>query len=146
VHAVASGSKSVSRNPSALALNADLCAPAVRQRYQAAMCRGVLNDMITDAERDAALRGLRGALSDGGLLMLDVRESEGSRRLADRVPRHWTADLGLAVSWSSAASRGRPAFCTSLRTARCARSVRSPIIAGATSSCGRGARGRSANA
>jgi hypothetical protein len=54
----------------------------------------VLNDMTTDAERDAVLRSLRRALSDGGVLMLDVRESEGSRRRADGMPRHRTADLG----------------------------------------------------
>ncbi len=82
------------RNPSALALHADLCALAASGRYQAVTCRGVLNDMTTDAERDAALRGLRGALSDGGMLILDVREPEGSRRRADGVPRHRMADLG----------------------------------------------------
>lgn len=86
--------QAVARNPSALALHADLCALAVSGRYQAVTCRGVLNDMTTDAERDAALRALGGALSDGGMLMLDVRESEGSRRRADGVPRHRTADLG----------------------------------------------------
>lgn len=86
--------QAASRNPSALALHADLCALAASGSYQAVTCRGVLNDMTTDAQRDAALRGLRGALSDGGMLMLDVREPEGSRRRADGVPRHRTADLG----------------------------------------------------
>ena len=76
---------------SALALHADLCALAVNRRYQAATCRGVLNDMTTDAERDGALRSLRRTLSDGGMLMLDVREPQGSRRRADGVPRHRTA-------------------------------------------------------
>lgn len=86
--------QAASRNPAALALHVDLCALAVSKRYQAVTYRGVLNDMITDAERDAVLRGLRGALSDGGMLLLDVRESEGSRRRADGMPRHRTADLG----------------------------------------------------
>lgn len=86
--------QAVSRNPSALALHADLCALTVSSKYQAVTCRGVLNDLTTDAERDAALRGLRRALADGGMLMLDVRETEGSRRRADGVPRHRTADLG----------------------------------------------------
>ena len=85
-----------SRNPSALALHADLCALTVNVTYQAVTCRGVLNDMTTDAERDTALRSLRGALSDGGVLILDVRESESSRRRADGVPRHRTADLGAS--------------------------------------------------
>jgi hypothetical protein len=66
----------------------------VSRRYQAVTYRGVLNDMVTDAERDAVLRGLRWALSEGGVLMLDVRESEGSRRRADGVSRRRTADLG----------------------------------------------------
>jgi SAM-dependent methyltransferase len=86
--------QAASRNPAALALHADLCALAVSRRYQAVTCRGVLNDMTTEAERDAALRGLRRALSEGGMLMLDVRESEGSRRRADGVSRHRKADLG----------------------------------------------------
>jgi len=86
--------QAASRNPCAVALHADLCALAVSGRYQAVTCRGVLNDMTTDAERDAALRSLRRALSEGGMLMLDVREPEGSRRRADGVPRHRTADLG----------------------------------------------------
>ena len=86
--------QAASRNPSALALHADLCALKVSRGYQAVTCRGVLNDMTTDAERDGALRGLRGALSDSGVLMLDVREPEGSRRRADGVPRRRTADLG----------------------------------------------------
>jgi SAM-dependent methyltransferase len=98
-----------SRNPSALALNADLCALTVNMTYQAVTCRGVLNDMTADAERDAALRSLRGALSDGGMLMLDIRESEGSRRRADGMPRRRTADLGArgvlhvtsTVTWDS---------------------------------------------
>ena len=101
--------QAASRNPSALALHADLCALTVSRRYQAVTCRGVLNDMTTDAERDAVLRGLRRALSDSGVLMLDVRESEGSRRRADGVPRHRIADLGArgvleftsAVTWEA---------------------------------------------
>ena len=86
--------QAASRNPAALALHADLCALAVSRRYQAVTCRGVLNDMITDSDRDAVLHGLRSALYDGGVLMLDVREHEGSRRRADGLPRQRTADLG----------------------------------------------------
>lgn len=86
--------QATSRNPSALALHVDLCALTVSMTYQAVTCRGVLNDMTTDAERDAVLRSLRGALSEGGMLMLDVREPEGSRRRADGVSQRQTADLG----------------------------------------------------
>jgi SAM-dependent methyltransferase len=54
--------QATSRNPSALALHADLCALAVSRRYQAATCRGVLNDMTTEANetpRCAAFAGRR---------------------------------------------------------------------------------------
>jgi SAM-dependent methyltransferase len=86
--------QAASRNPSALAVHADLCALTVSRRYQAVMCRGVLNDMTTAAERDSVLRAFAGALSGGGMLMLDVREPDGSRRRADGVRRQRTADLG----------------------------------------------------
>jgi SAM-dependent methyltransferase len=86
--------QAAARNPSALALHADLCALTASRKYQAVTCRGVLNDMTTDAERGAALQGLRGALANGGMLMLDVREPDGSRRRADGVPRYRTVDLG----------------------------------------------------
>jgi len=69
----------------------------------------VLNDLTTDTERDAVLHAFAGALTDGGLLFLDVRETEGSRRRADGLPRHRTADLGAhgilrftsTVTWQS---------------------------------------------
>jgi SAM-dependent methyltransferase len=86
--------QAASRNPSTLAVHADLCALTVSRKYQAVTCRGVLNDMTTDTERDAVLRAFAGALSGCGMLMLDVREPDGSQRRADGVPRHRTADLG----------------------------------------------------
>ena len=87
--------QAASRNPGALALHVDLCLLSVSTPYQAVMCRGVLNDMTTDAERDAVLRAFAGVLSAGGVLLLDVREREGSRRRADGMPRHRTVDLGV---------------------------------------------------
>lgn len=87
--------QATSRNPAALALHVDLCLLSVSTPYQAVTCRGVLNDMTTDAERDAVLRAFAGVLSEGGVLLLDVREREGSRRRADGVPRHRTVDLGV---------------------------------------------------
>ena len=44
------------------------------QRYDGILCRGVLNDFVTDAERRAVCRSLVNALRCGGLLVLDVRE------------------------------------------------------------------------
>jgi SAM-dependent methyltransferase len=86
--------QAAARNPSARALRVDLCTFATETAYQAVMCRGVLNDMTTDTERDAVLRAFADALTDGGFLFLDVREAEGARQRADGIPRHRTVDLG----------------------------------------------------
>lgn len=86
--------QAAARNPSARILQGDLCALASSVTYQAVTCRGVLNDMTTDAERDTVLQSFRGVLSDDGMLILDIREAEASRRRADGVPRRRTADLG----------------------------------------------------
>jgi SAM-dependent methyltransferase len=86
--------QAAARNPSARTLQVDLCTFTTGMAYQAVTCRGVLNDMTMDTERDAVLRGFAGALTNGGLLMLDVRETEGSRQRADGIPRHRTVELG----------------------------------------------------
>lgn len=67
------------RCPGARALLVDLCAVDFAGGYDAVTCRGVLNDMVTDAERDAAIAGLVSALRPGGTLFLDVREAQASR-------------------------------------------------------------------
>jgi SAM-dependent methyltransferase len=54
--------QAASRNPGSRALNVDLCSFTTDTSYQAVMCRGVLNDMTTDAERDSALRAFANAL------------------------------------------------------------------------------------
>jgi SAM-dependent methyltransferase len=139
--------QAASRNPSALALHADLCALAVSRKYQAVTCRGVLNDMTTDAERDAALQGLRRALSGSGVLMLDAESLKVLAGGRTECPGTGPLTSGHAVACSSPAPlHGRLACCTSLRTTRCARLIRPPTIAGSTSSCGRGARRRPVNA
>lgn len=86
--------QAAARNPSVRILHGDLCTLASSVTYQAVTCRGVLNDMTADAERNAVLQSFRRVLSNDGILVLDVRESEASRRRADGVPRHRTADLG----------------------------------------------------
>jgi SAM-dependent methyltransferase len=82
------------RCPAARAMHVDLCALDVGPVYDAVVCRGVLNDMTTDAERDAVLASFAGALRAGGLLFLDVREEDGSRERADGVPRRRSVELG----------------------------------------------------
>lgn len=87
-------SQAAARCPTARAGLADLCSMEVRPSYDAVTCRGVLNDMITDGERVSAVRSLAGGLVEGGVLFLDVREREGSRRRADGVLRSRHVDLG----------------------------------------------------
>jgi SAM-dependent methyltransferase len=53
---------------------ADIRALASDQHYDGILCRGVLNDLISDRARLAACEGLGRALRRRGLLVLDVRE------------------------------------------------------------------------
>ncbi|MEV6539044.1 class I SAM-dependent methyltransferase [Streptomyces sp. NPDC051665] len=82
------------RCPAARLHQTDLCSLDVGSPYQAVTCRGVLNDMTTDLERDAVLVSLAGSLQEGGLLILDVRDERGSRERADGTPRERTVELG----------------------------------------------------
>jgi 2-polyprenyl-3-methyl-5-hydroxy-6-metoxy-1,4-benzoquinol methylase len=43
-------------------------------RYAAILCRGVLNDIIDDADRDAVFTAFAQSLQSNGVLILDVRE------------------------------------------------------------------------
>jgi len=51
-----------------------LALPFARQSFDAVLCRGVLNDLLDDASREAALVACAGALRPGGTLVMDVRE------------------------------------------------------------------------
>jgi 2-polyprenyl-3-methyl-5-hydroxy-6-metoxy-1,4-benzoquinol methylase len=51
-----------------------LALPFGRQSFDAVLCRGVLNDLLDDESRAAALTACAGALRPGGTLVLDVRE------------------------------------------------------------------------
>ncbi|WP_170153858.1 class I SAM-dependent methyltransferase [Actinoplanes italicus] len=82
------------RCPSARTIRADLCEMTLPPAYDAVTCRGVLNDMITDRDRAAAVRSLAGCLRPGGLLFLDVREERASRERADGTLQRRQADLG----------------------------------------------------
>lgn len=64
------------------------------------LCRGVLNDLLTDAERSAALRSLAAVLRPGGVLVADVRDWERSvERYSDGriVERSATAKDGTEL-------------------------------------------------
>jgi trans-aconitate methyltransferase len=71
------------RCPGARTHLVDLCSWEPTLAFDAVTCRGVLNDMITDTEREAAIRSLAAALRPGGALFLDVREEGAARRRAD---------------------------------------------------------------
>lgn len=55
-------------------------------RYRAVLCRGVLNDLLDDTERTAAFEAFARALQPGGVLILDVREWDGSAQRKAREP------------------------------------------------------------
>jgi SAM-dependent methyltransferase len=57
---------------------ADLRDWAPPMPFDAALCRGVLNDMTSDGDRRAAVSGLRRALRPGGILIADVRDWDAS--------------------------------------------------------------------
>src|SRR5262249_4463304 len=60
-----------------------------RSEYAAILCRGVLNDILEDAGRDAVFTAFAGALQFGGALILDVREWAASleRKSRERLFR-----------------------------------------------------------
>lgn len=61
----------------------DLCTMTAPPSYDVITCRGVLNDLVADTEREAALRAMAQALRPGGLLFCDVREAAASAARAD---------------------------------------------------------------
>lgn len=85
--------QAAARCPGARTFHADLCSLDLAPAYQAVTCRGVLNDILADSDRDAVLRSLAAGLRTGGLLFLDVREQRGSRDRADATPRRQTVQL-----------------------------------------------------
>lgn len=52
----------------------------------AVLCRGVLNDVIEDDDRQSAFASFARALRGGGVLILDVREWEATAARKDREP------------------------------------------------------------
>ena len=66
------------RLPAAQAIEAGLDRPPAIEPVDAATCRGVLNDVLGDAERDAALASLASAVRPGGAVVLDVRDRDAT--------------------------------------------------------------------
>ncbi|HWV50727.1 MAG TPA: class I SAM-dependent methyltransferase [Microbacterium sp.] len=63
----------------------DLCEFASIDRFDAVVCRGVLNDLITDDERASALTVFSEVLRPDGVLVLDVRDAARSAVLDGRT-------------------------------------------------------------
>ena len=55
-------------------------------RYDAILCRGVLNDLVDDCDRDMVFDGFVRCLQPGGVLILDVREWTVSAERKAREP------------------------------------------------------------
>jgi glycine/sarcosine N-methyltransferase len=67
------------RVPGAQALAATIAAaPEVAPEVDAIACRGVLNDLVEDRERDGAFVALARAVRPGGVLVLDVRDRDAT--------------------------------------------------------------------
>lgn len=66
------------RVPTAEAARADLRKLDLHASFDAIACRGVLNDLIDDEDRDAVLGAFARHLHPGGVLVLDVRELSGT--------------------------------------------------------------------
>jgi SAM-dependent methyltransferase len=54
--------------------------------YDGILCRGVLNDFVDDDTRRSVFAAFAGSLRRGGVLILDVREWEGTRDRKQREP------------------------------------------------------------
>ncbi len=81
------------RCPTAGTHHGDICCLSIPRVFDAVVCRGVLNDLVTDAERDNALSGFANVVGVNGSVILDLRESEWSKARADGVTRRREVDL-----------------------------------------------------
>lgn len=81
------------RCPGSPAHLVDICRLAPDPRFDAVSCRGVLNDLVSDTERQAALLSMAGVLRPGGLPLLDVRDAARSHERADGTTSRTTVPL-----------------------------------------------------
>ena len=66
------------RVPTAAAVRTDLRKLDLHASFDAIACRGVLNDLVDDEDRDAVLGAFARHLRSSGVLVLDVRELSGT--------------------------------------------------------------------
>ena len=78
----------VARRSGGCFVAADILAPPLRRAFAGVLCRGVLNDVLADEARHAALRALGAALVAGGVLVVDVRDWDATARRKTIDPVH----------------------------------------------------------
>lgn len=77
---------------------ADIFSLDVKDKYDVVFCRGVLNDIIADHERDKLFNAFSQYLKPGGLFLADVRDWERSRIQINHAPvtaGEFQSDRGL---------------------------------------------------
>ena len=79
--------RSVSDSTLPVTLEAGDFLEASDRRFDAILCRGVLNDLEEDRDRAAAFTAFARALRPGGVLILDVRDWEASLERKTREPQ-----------------------------------------------------------
>lgn len=83
---IAVAKRSATQQPSSVSFHIrNLLALSVAQ-YDGILCRGVLNDFVTDDARLSVLAAFASALRPAGVLILDVREWEATRDRKQREP------------------------------------------------------------
>ena len=64
----------------------NISTPPLSKKYDAILCRGVLNDVVDEPDRHAVFAAFGRALRPGGVLILDVREWEATAVRKAREP------------------------------------------------------------
>ena len=88
-------------------------------RFDAVVCRGVLNDLVGDDERQGCLDQFAKSLVPGGLVILDLREHDRSRARADGTTRRTSIKMSdterltfqATTTWSDGLMHVHETYC-----------------------------------
>jgi SAM-dependent methyltransferase len=78
--------RSTDRRPGSVSFQTGDILSLPARRYDAILCRGVLNDLVDDTSRLAVFTSFAGALRPDGVLILDVREWQATNERKRREP------------------------------------------------------------